>query len=294
MNNKILIVDDESHMLELLRYNFKKEGYEVAVASDGAEGVESVKKEKPDLIISDVMMPRMDGIEFCKALREKEETNSIPFIFLTAKGQLPDKITGLKTGADDYITKPFIPRELIEMVNTRLKRISVYKEKAEIDELTNIYNRKYFKDKLASDLSKAERLGIPLALGFIDIDRFGEVNDRYGHPVGDIVLRDLAGVMKRLVSGENTLARYGGEEFVVIMPVSREDEDLKLMEEICRRVEDARFSYSGKEIELKVTVSIGVAFFPRDAKDADSIISAADRALYIAKNGGRNRVAALK
>jgi diguanylate cyclase (GGDEF)-like protein len=293
MGNKILIVDDEAHMRELLRYNFKKEGYEVEIASNGIEGIDVVKKDRPDLIISDVMMPKMDGIEFCKTLRGRPESEAIPFIFLTAKGQLPDKIAGLRIGADDYITKPFIPKELIEMVNTRMKRVKVYKEGSEIDELTGIYNRKFMKERLASDLDKAGRLGLPLALGFIDVDAFGKVNDKYGHPVGDVVLKSLAESLSKSIKEDHALARYGGEEFVAIMLATAREEALRLMEEARARVENTKFSHEGKELDLKVTVSIGVSFYPEDAQDPDGLISCADKALFTAKNRGRNRVAVL-
>ena len=129
---KVLIVDDEAHIRELLKYNFAKEGFEVDAAANGLEGLERAKTGKPDIIISDIMMPKMDGIEFCMTLRKDPDLNSIPFIFLTSKGQLSDKIEGLKTGADDYLTKPFVPKELIEIVNTRLKRAKVYKERSDI------------------------------------------------------------------------------------------------------------------------------------------------------------------
>ena len=289
MQRKILIVDDERHMLELLKYNFKKEGYDVSLASNGEEGLQIVKKEKPDLVISDIMMPKMNGFDFCKALRNEKEFDSIPFIFLTAKGQLPDKIAGLKTGADDYITKPFIPRELIEMVNTRFRRAQVYKEKADTDDLTATYGRRAIKERLDEDVSRAKRLGVPLSLAFIDIDVFGKVNEEFGHPVGDVVLRDIANVIMQGVRQEDSVGRYGGEEFLVMMPATAVKEAYEIIENVRRNIENKKFNYQGKLLDLKITVSIGLAWCPQDAEDADKLISMADKALYLAKEAGRNK-----
>jgi diguanylate cyclase (GGDEF)-like protein len=282
---KVLVVEDEEHMRALLKYNLVKENYDVDTAKDGFEGLEEVKKQKPDLIISDIMMPKMDGYEFCRTLREDPKNKTIPFIFLTAKGQLPDKVEGLRTGADDYITKPFIPKELIEMVNARLKRVEVYKKMADIDELTELYNHRSTLEQLTAELIRAKRLELSICVGFLDIDLFRKINERFGHPVGDRVLIKLAEAIKKLLDKEDIAGRWGGEEFLIIFPEKTEEQAFKGLEAIRTGTEELTFAEEG----LSVTVSIGVSSFPADARNVDELVALADKALYRAKSTGRNR-----
>lgn len=287
MGNKkcVLVVEDEEHMRALLQYNLNRENYEVCTAKDGFEGLEEVKKQKPDLIISDIMMPKMDGYEFCKTLRDDPKNKTIPFIFLTAKGQLPDKVEGLRTGADDYITKPFVPRELIEMVNARLERVDVYKKMADIDELTELYNHRSLLEQLTAEVIRGRRLDIPICVGFLDIDLFRKINERFGHPVGDAVLKKIAETVKKPLEKEDVAGRWGGEEFLVIFPAKTGAQAFDSLETMRAEIEKLSFPEKG----LSVTVSIGVSSFPSDAKSVDELVALADKAMYRAKNTGRNR-----
>ncbi len=286
----VLVVDDEKHMQELLKYHLLKNGYEVRVSGNGLEALAEVKQSKPDLIISDVMMPKMDGYEFCKKLREDDGTKTIPFIFLTAKGQLPDKIQGLKIGADDYIVKPFNPEELMQMVKARSKRVEIYMEAANLDELTGIYNLRYLRERLKEDLDKAIKTSQYLAVCFIDIDQFSKVNDTLGHPVGDQVIKRIAEVIKENIRFSDILARYGGEEFVAVLEETNPEDAHRIMERVRGAIENERFRYKDKDLNIKVTVSIGVAGYPKNEKVGQELIEKADKALYMAKEQGRNRV----
>jgi len=282
---RVLVVEDEEHMRALLKYNLGKENYDIDTAKDGLEGLEEVKKQKPDLIISDIMMPKMDGYEFCKTLRDDPKTKTIPFIFLTAKGQLPDKVEGLRTGADDYITKPFIPKELIEMVNARLKRVEVYKKMADMDELTGLCNRRAIQEHLTAEIIRARRLDIPVSIGFMDIDLFRKINERFGHPIGDEVLKKLAETIRGSIEKEDIAGRWGGEEFVMIFPAKTKEQAVDRIEDIRGRIGKLEFQQKG----LSITVSIGVAGFPKDAQNSDELVENADKALYRAKSTGRDR-----
>lgn len=273
-------------MRALLKYNLSRENYEVDIAKDGCEGLEEAKKQKPDLIISDIMMPKMDGYEFCRTLREDPKTRTIPFIFLTAKGQLPDKVEGLRTGADDYITKPFIPKELIEMVNARLKRVEVYKKMADIDELSGLYNHRALVEQLTAEVIRARRLGLSICVGFMDIDLFRKINERFGHPAGDEVIKKLAETIKDSIGKEDIGGRWGGEEFVVIFPTKTAEQVLKCLEDLRAKIEKLVFMEHGQS----VTVSIGISSFPEDAQNVDELIERADKALFRAKSTGRNRM----
>jgi two-component system, cell cycle response regulator len=283
---KILIVEDEDHMLSLLKYNLGKENYDINIAHNGMEGLSEAQKTKPDLIVSDVMMPKMDGFEFCRNLRKDPETKCIPFIFLTARGQLPDKIEGLRTGADDYITKPFVPKELIEMVNARLNRVEVYKEMAETDALTGLFNQKAMKEYLSAELLRAGRMKIPVSLGFIDIDLFRNVNKRFGHPSGDKVLAAVAEAIKNMTNKEDIVGRWGGEEFLIIFPGLDEKRSEDRLNKIKEKVSQLKF----EEKELSVSISAGISIFPNDSLVSDELIKKADDALFRAKQTGRDRV----
>jgi len=283
---RILIVEDEDHMLSLLKYNLGKEDFDIDVARDGEEGLCEVKKNRPDLIVSDIMMPKMDGYEFCRKLRKEPDTKTIPFIFLTARGQLPDKIEGLRTGADDYITKPFVPKELVEMVNARLSRVEIYKEMASSDGLTGFYNQKATKEYLCAEVIRAGRLNIPLSVGFMDIDLFRKVNERFGHPSGDSVLKTVAETLRGMMNKEDVAGRWGGEEFLLILPGNGESEALVRLENIREKI--SRLTFPDKE--LTVSFSIGVATYPGDALTAEELVKKADMALLRAKKTGRNRV----
>jgi two-component system cell cycle response regulator len=287
---KVLVVDDEKHMQELVKYHLLKNGYEVKVAGNGLEGIEAVERDKPDLIISDIMMPKIDGYEFCRRIRDNKDTKTIPFIFLTAKGQLPDKIQGLKTGADDYIVKPFNPQELIQMVKSRSRRVEAYLEEANLDELTGIYNLRYLRGRLREVLNKAIRLSQYLSICFIDIDRFGKVNDSFGHPAGDTVLKRVAELIKENIRFTDILARYGGEEFVVVMEGSKTEDAYRSMERVRQSIETANFKHKDKELELKITVSVGIAGFPKNGCADAELIEKADQALLRAKEQGKNKV----
>jgi len=283
---RILIVEDEDHMLSLLRYNLGKEDFEIGVARNGEEGLGEVKKNRPDLIVSDVMMPKMDGYEFCRKLRKEPDTKTIPFIFLTARGQLPDKIEGLRTGADDYITKPFVPKELVEMVNARLSRVEIYKDMASSDGLTGFYNQKATKEYRGAEITRACRLRIPLSVGFMDIDLFRKVNERFGHPSGDSVLQTVAETIRGMMNKEDVAGRWGGEEFLLILPGVDESEALVRLENIREKI--SRLTFQDKD--LTVSFSIGVAAYPNNASNAEELVKKADMALLRAKKTGRNRV----
>ena len=209
----------------------------------------------------------------------------VPFIFLTAKGQLPEKVEGLRTGADDYLTKPFDPRELIEMVNARLSRVEVYKKMADYDEFTGLFNHTAIEEQLNAELKKAGDIHGETSIGFIDIDSFGKINDKFGHPFGNRVLRKVAEVLKSSEGEGGVAGRWGGEEFVVIYPCRRKEESFEKLEEIRRKISSLNFGESG----INVTVSIGVASFPGDAASSEELIVKADRAMFMAKDAGRNR-----
>jgi two-component system cell cycle response regulator len=296
---KILVVDDHEDNVELLRARLEARGYEVFGANDGFSALETVERVIPDLILLDVMMPKMDGHEVVRRLKANKGLPFIPVIMQTALDSTEDKVGGLDAGADDYITKPINFAELeahvksmlrikqlqteLNQANEKLKTISL------TDGLTGIDNRRSLEERLKEVWSHSVRLHEPIALVMCDIDKFKSVNDNYGHLVGDSVLKGIAQLLKDEAREIDRVGRYGGEEFLLILPGTVLDAAVTFAERLREKVEHHTFSYEGGT--LKRTMSCGVAGSPHPkVKDQEALVRAADEALYVAKETGRNRV----
>jgi len=296
---KVLIIDDSKLITLFGKDVLSGVGHEVITAEDGESGIEKAKKEKPDVILLDVIMPGIDGYEVCQRLKADPDTKDIAIIMFTSRDEPTDKIKGLELGAQDYVTKPFDPGELIARVNTHVRLKELYDtleeknrqlaELANKDGLTGLYNHRTFQELLAKELSRAKRFNEFISLLFLDVDNFKRFNDTYGHLMGDQVLRSIAQVITKSVREMDTPARYGGEEFAVILPGADEDAARKIAERIRKAVESIVFKIEQEEVH--VTVSIGVASFPGSKiQQPRDLIECADQAVYAAKEKGRNRV----
>lgn len=296
---RIVVVDDDPAIRRLIQFYLRRSGYEVIECIDGAEGREFLFKNSWDLAILDRRLPDIDGIELCRELKQKREFRNRYIIVLTGEDEKESKVEGFDLGADDYVTKPFQPDELIARLRAAQRIVDLQKELMETnrrlellsitDGLTQLYNHRYFQEEFAKEFEKAKRYDQPLSLALIDIDFFKKVNDTYGHAAGDEVLKMVAEIFARSVRSADTAARYGGEEFAVIMPQTDIDDARTFAEKIRSLIEETTISTS--EGELSVTVSIGVATTPFSQLNAPiEIVEAADKALYRAKENGRNQV----
>ena len=306
---RILVVDDHEDNIELLRARLEARGYEVEGASDGQAALDAVERICPDLILLDVMMPKMDGMEVVRRLKAKSEANELPFIpviMQTALDSTENKVEGLGAGADDYITKPINFAELEARVNSllRIKALQVTleardKELSELndqltrisltDGLTQIENRRSLNERLHEMWQHSVRLHEPISLVMCDIDKFKSVNDNYGHQAGDAVLKEFAQLLKSEAREIDRVGRYGGEEFLLVLPGTVLDAAVTFAERLREKVEGHTFTYEGGTLQR--TMSCGVASSPHPrVKDEDSLLRAADDALYVAKETGRNRV----
>lgn len=316
----ILVVDDSRIVLTMVTDILELEGYPVRQAENGLKALEAVAVARPDLILLDVMMPEMDGYQVCEALRR--DSDYIPVLMITAKGDLEDLVRGLDAGADDYISKPFDQVELLARVKSLLRirtlQKRLYRQNLELeaknqqlvalasqldevnkelkllsvtDGLTKAYNHRHFQERLRSEFARASRYEEPLACVMLDIDHFKLVNDTFGHPAGDRVLIRLVEILKEGTRGEDLVSRYGGEEFVVLLPKTEAESARVQAERVRQRVEGEPVAV-GDGVFIPVTVSLGVAEFqPGGAVDSpDALIRAADNALYRAKAHGRNQV----
>jgi diguanylate cyclase (GGDEF)-like protein len=298
-NKRILVVDDHEDNIELLRARLEARGYEIHAASDGQAALDQVERVRPDLILLDVMMPKMDGMEVVRRLKANKALPFIPVIMQTALDTTQNKVEGLDAGADDYITKPINFAELeakvnallriqnlqneLSVLNDKLKRISL------TDGLTEIDNRRCLEERLHEMWEHSVRLHEPIALIMCDIDKFKLVNDKYGHQAGDSVLKEVAKLLKDEARQIDRVGRYGGEEFLLILQGTVLDAAVTFAERLRDKVESHTFTYTGGT--LRRTISCGVAASPHPrVKDQEALLKAADAALYVAKETGRNRV----
>ena len=306
---RILVVDDHEDNIELLRARFEARGYEVQGASDGQAALDAVPIFCPDLILLDVMMPKMDGMEVVRRLKIKRENKEIPFIpviMQTALDSTENKVEGLDAGAEDYVTKPINFAELEARVNSHLRIKKLQSDLAAreqelseannklrrislTDGLTDIDNRRCLEDRLHEMWQHSVRLHEPIALIMCDIDKFKSVNDNFGHQAGDSVLKEVAQLLKGEAREIDRVGRYGGEEFLLILPGTVLDSAVTFADRLREKVDRHTFSYPGGT--LTRTISCGVAASPHPrVKDQEALLRAADDALYVAKETGRNRV----
>ena len=292
---KVLIAEDEPVSRRLLESFLIKWGYDVLVTCDGSEAWDVLQKpDAPNLVISDWMMPNMDGLELCRKIREMEKSGYIYFIILTAKGSKRDVVEGLEAGADDYLTKPFNRDELRYRlkIGERIIRLEHrILQLATIDSLTGVLNRRAFMERMEEEINRAVRESSPLSLLLADIDYFKKINDNYGHQAGDLVLQEFSNQLTLSSRPYDFVGRYGGEEFVVCLPGADKSKSRAVAERVRKKVEEMKIMLPDGSQSIRITASFGAASLSLESKeDADSLIKRADEAMYTAKREGRNRV----
>ena len=302
----ILIVDDHEDNVELLRARLEARGYRTVTAWDGREALEAVQRERPDLVLLDVMMPHVDGIEVARRIKADESLPFIPIIMQTALDSTEHKVEGLDAGADDYITKPINFAELEARVRSQLRvkalQDEVERQRNELqqlndrllsisrtDGLTGLINRRHLEERLQEQFEHAKRLAEPFSVVMCDLDKFKSVNDTYGHQAGDAVLKQLADLLTEQAREIDHVGRYGGEEFMLVLPGTVLDAGVTFAERVRHAIEGHTFTFDGGAIRR--TGSFGVAAWPHPKiSGCDGLVKAADDALYVAKETGRNKV----
>lgn len=306
----VLIAEDDPEINELMALTLRMEGYQVVQARDGEQALECVKQQEPDLILLDVMMPRISGYGVARTLQENDATSHIPIIFVTAKHEMEDLVHGLEL-AVDYVCKPFAMPELLARVRAALRMSKLQEDLrssneqlarlAVTDELTGISNRRGFDAHLEDELWRARRFGQSLAIVMFDLDHFKSVNDTYGHDQGDVVLKAFAEVLHHSSRRIDKVARFGGEEFAALLPATDAIGAETFAEKVraaTEALEIPRQSLDGQPVPpMHVTVSGGAAVAHAIDQDEENIlvltralVQAADRCLYKAKGTGRNRI----
>lgn len=295
---RVLIADDDAISRTVLQRTLTQLGHEVVAGEDGPSAiVHLLEPDGPRLAVLDWMMPGADGLTVCRAVRQR----AAPYVYtivLTARDARQDMVEALEAGADDFLTKPLDPAELTARMRAGVRVVELQERLLEIqeglriqatrDDLTGLDNRRVVLDHLERELRRGRHEQRPVAVALTDIDNFKAINDRYGHPAGDVVLKRVAEALRREVREYDAVGRYGGEEFLFVLPGCDGETGLVAAERIRARVAATTAVWEG--VELPVTVSVGLAWAaPGTGKVAD-LIAAADGALYRAKAGGRNRV----
>lgn len=288
-NFTVLVVDDDADKRLLLTVALQMEGYEVRTAGDGEEGLTSVDSYQPDLIITDVMMPKMDGYELARRVRANPQTKFIPIIIQTAaRNDAQDVRRSAEVGALGFITDPTDLDLMLARARTLLdfkKYLDTCEEAAFTDHLTGLANRRRFERQLDREVARTLRYGRPFCLLLLDIDNFKAVNDTYGHEAGDEAMQYLSRSLQAETRGIDLSARIGGEEFALLLPETDFESGCEVAERLCYAIRETKIPTVGR-----ITASFGVAEFPVCAATGRELVAAADAAMYEAKRNGRNRI----
>jgi diguanylate cyclase (GGDEF)-like protein len=293
IKNSILVVDDEPANIISLTH-ILKEKYKIIAAKNGTDGIRLAHQHKPDVILLDIIMPDKDGFEVIADLKNNSETQGIPVIFITGLTNVEDEERGLAAGAADYINKPF-SAPIVElrvynqvMMQNYIKKIE---ELSVRDQLTQLTNRRGFDERLRADFGGALRKQTNISVLIMDLDKFKNYNDTFGHLQGDKALQAAALVLKDSVTrATDFVGRWGGEEFVALLPDTNSEQALVVAENIRQNMEKLEIPLITDGTATKITVSIGICSgTPSQDDNADIYMNNADAALYQAKEGGRNR-----
>lgn len=287
----VLVVDDDPALLRLIEKTASNVGYRVVTAGDGQEALNLIRTDCPDLLITDWDMPKLDGLQLCRKLREEKPAQYVFVLLLTAKSCSEDMVAGLDAGADDFLSKPVHPAVLLARLKAGARTVAMERRLrniARLDPLTNLANRRTFHERLCQEWDRSARYGHPLACVMIDLDFFKAINDEHGHAAGDAVLQGTSRVLEDHRRRSDVLARYGGEEFCVLLTETDEEGAAIWAERAREAIAEAGFPIAGRD--LHVTGSFGVAARMPDTASPEALVTLSDEALRVAKASGRNRV----
>ncbi|MCK5241981.1 diguanylate cyclase [bacterium] len=299
MAESILIAEDDQGTLELVKVILETKGYELTWARDGEEALRMAKELKPDLILMDIMMPKLNGYELAHLLKENLDLKDISIIFLTVRSESDKKIAGLRMGGHDYITKPFDIYELMARIEAALRIRSIPgplhrddRRMAELslaDPLTGVYNQNYFMERFAEEIERARKYCYPVACVLIDVDNFKKINEQFGRVQGDQVLQRVSMLLKRKNRVVDMLGRYGVDQFIVQLTQTDLGGAKIVAERFSRQVSRTRLITV--DPKYQVTLSIGVSAFSgaRIGNEVD-LIQLAKQALVDAKSMGGNHL----
>lgn len=297
---KVLVADDDAGSLLVARAAVERSGHDCLTAADGDEAWALYLAHRPDVVVTDWMMPGMDGLALCRAIRARDDELYTYIVLLTSQGSRDDVLTGLEAGADDYVTKPLDPfllqaRLLVALRITTLHADlahyrKVLSQQARTDPLTGLHNRLKLSEDLEQLHARSVRYGEDYSVAMCDVDNFKSYNDIYGHQAGDLALRAVAGALAREVRSADAVYRYGGEEFLLVLPRQDLARARSVLERVLAAVRALAIPHPGDPAGT-LHISAGVSMYSAThAVDTETLLGEADTALYSAKAAGRNRV----
>jgi diguanylate cyclase (GGDEF)-like protein len=307
----VLVVEDDRSSRALLEHMLQGAGHQVSTASNGVEALQMIAQHRPQIVITDWLMPQMDGITLCRKLRENPQWCDLYLIVMTAQGDSDKLVEAFEAGADDYLIKPIIPkiffsrllagsrvvqlqaelaldREQLVRLSTDLSAANEHLQLLALtDALTGLPNRRAAMERLEQEWALSQRSGLALSCMMVDIDHFKSINDRFGHPIGDVALKSVALALRQSARTQDVVSRIGGEEFLVICPVTDATEAFQCAERLRKNVEALTLAVTNPP--LKVTVSMGVSIKAPSVASIEALLNLADQNLYTAKQTGRNK-----
>ena len=300
LTGRILLVDDRESSRAGIAAGLAREQHQVVVEADPAQAILLTSTQDFDLVIVSLELSGHDGLRLCAQFRSIERTRTLPLLVIDAPANEPRLIRALEIGVNDYLVRPIDRNEMLARVRTQIRRkrysdelrdsMQLTLEMAITDGLTGLYNRRYFDRHVVAMVEQAHLRGRPLSLLMIDIDHFKVINDTYGHPAGDAVLREFSNRLRHSVRGIDLASRYGGEEFAVAMPETDTSVARAVAERLRESISGDRFALPSGDL-IVVTASIGVSSLEGPDDTAQAVVVRGDEALYRAKHSGRNKVA---
>jgi two-component system cell cycle response regulator len=296
---QVLVVDDSAVHRKLVEHALEDGSYSLLFAKSGMEALELFRKHRPEIVLTDWMMPDLSGLELCDLVRGDASPGYTYIIVLTAKAEKDNVVKGLSAGADDYLTKPFDAGELLARVGVGCRIVDLHREiatknrqleeMAHTDSLTCLPNRRGLEDWAIRQLRGAARHGFPLWVVHADLDSFKDINDSFGHDAGDAVLKKFAEILKANTRASDICGRMGGDEFLIVMSHVHSEHIRGTIEPLREELASHVFTFAGKGISI--TASFGIAGFRGgEAPPFNLLVQQADKALYEAKHAGGNQV----
>jgi len=298
-NYQVLVVDDSPVSRKLVEQALEAGAYSLLFAKSCAEALHLFKQHSPSIVLTDWMMPDFSGLELCERIRADSQRGYTYIIVLTGKAEKDSVVTGLTAGADDYLTKPFDPGELLARIGVGCRTVELHREidaknrlleeMAHTDVLTGLPNRRALEDWAGRQLRGAARHGFPFWVVAADLDSFKGINDSYGHDAGDAVLQKFAEILKNNTRASDICGRMGGDEFVLVITHVEDEYIQSIVTRLCEELAASQFPFGGGKVSI--TASFGIAgFHGNDAPGFGALVQQADKALYTAKRAGGNQV----
>lgn len=286
---RILIVEDSPTQAKVISQYLEQSALLTRILTHPLHINEALTEFQPDLILLDLYLPHCSGIELAKIIRQQDLFVNVPIVYLSAEQNLTQQLQAIQQGGDDFLIKPIAPHPLLAIVKARAHRSRMLRASMILDSLTGFLNHTRLLEQLNLEIERAQRTHTLLSFAMLDLDHFKTINDRYGHPIGDKVIKALAQLLKQHLRKTDSIGRYGGEEFALILPQADSQSVFKKLDEIRQKFSQL-VHHAAFDATFSVTLSGGIAQLSESLHSVDSLVEAADQALYQAKQQGRNRI----